>query len=264
MKICSPWSNVLLNIIINMRVKSLEENKTSSPHWTGQQAQRDLQQAAVSQPDGVIEKKPNVANMANRYEANRVRVTGGHVQMQAMVKMETGSPSSNMPTRHGLLEKKRGVVGVVGLEGWRCWFGSDWVEEWGRGVSVSIRHRLTADSCVRRDHGQLTRTRPELASCVCLCTTPTRITHAFRCLIFYPNGSHILLAISAFLTLVASPSFPWHLSSQSIRLCELAWEHNIYPEHTLPVILAEVILFKLTFKPISFSRSVVPRVCATT
>lgn len=108
--------------------------------------------------------------MANRYEANRVRVTGGHVRMQAMVKMETGSPSSNMPTRHGLLQKKRGVVGDVGLEGWRCWFGSGWVEEWGRGVSVSIRHRLTADSCVRRDHGQLTRTRPELASCVCLCT----------------------------------------------------------------------------------------------
>lgn len=38
-----------------MTVKLLEESKTSSPHWTGQQAQRDLQQAAVSWPDEVIE-----------------------------------------------------------------------------------------------------------------------------------------------------------------------------------------------------------------
>lgn len=51
------------------------------------------------------------------------------------------------------------------VEVWECQGAEGW------GVSVSIRHRLTADSCARRGHGQLTRTRPELASCVCMCVS---------------------------------------------------------------------------------------------
>lgn len=49
------YSPISVNSIVHMTVKLLEESKTSSPHWTGQQAQRDLQQAAVSWPDEVIE-----------------------------------------------------------------------------------------------------------------------------------------------------------------------------------------------------------------
>lgn len=75
------------------------------------------------------------------------------------------------------------------------------VEVWecqGWGVSVSIRHRLTADSCARRGHGQLTRTRPEPASCVCTCicvcvcvyfnptNPPPTHTHTYIRLIFHP------------------------------------------------------------------------------
>ena len=49
------YSPISVNSIVHMTVKLLDESKTSSPHWTGQQAQRDLQQAAVSWPDEVIE-----------------------------------------------------------------------------------------------------------------------------------------------------------------------------------------------------------------
>lgn len=95
--------------------------------------------------------------------------------MQATVKMETGSPSSirllsNMPTRHGPAAEEEEKEGGRGLEGLRDGRGGLGVSgRRGGGVSVSIRHRLTADSCARRGHGQLTRTRPELASCVCAC-----------------------------------------------------------------------------------------------
>lgn len=40
-----------------------------SPHCTGQQAQRDILEAAVSRPDEVIETHSPEANMASTFEA---------------------------------------------------------------------------------------------------------------------------------------------------------------------------------------------------
>lgn len=151
--------------------------------------------------------------MANRYEPaewlswgdRRACSNTGHSQ-------DGGSPptprnfhpllytSQTCPTGMGRLEKRREV------EGCRDW-GME-VEVWEcrgrrrrRGVSVSIRHRLTADSCARRGHGQLTRTRPGLASCVRTCVSVQECVRAPWDAHIYTshlpsNSSHILLAIS--------------------------------------------------------------------
>lgn len=77
------------------------------------------------------------------------------------------------------------------VEVWEC----QGVEGWG--VSVSIRHRLTADSCARRGHGQLTRTRPELASCVCMCVSVCACVCVCVCArISAPQHTHIYVSSS--------------------------------------------------------------------
>lgn len=91
------------------------------------------------------------------------------------------------------------------VEVWECQGAEGW------GVSVSIRHRLTADSCARRGHGQLTRTRPELASCVCVCLCLcvrvhfSPLTHTYIRLIFHPT---VAISFSPSLCLSRSPSLP--------------------------------------------------------
>lgn len=93
---------------------------------------------------------------------------------------------------------------------------------------------------------------PDMPFCVYLVSPKLTYTRTSIRFVFHPT----LLYPSLYLT--ACSACPWHLTSQSISFTELAWEHCIYPEHTLPVILAEVFLFKLTFKPIPVSLSVVP------
>lgn len=109
---------------------------------------------------------------------------------------------------------------------WECQSGG--LGFGGLGVSVSIRHRLTADSCARRDHGQLTRTRPEQASCACTSARafaivskprdPLPPAHPYRRLIFHPA-----LALSSSPSLCLSlPPQPVHdilQVNQSVSAC---------------------------------------------
>lgn len=113
------------------------------------------------------------------------------------------------------------------------------VEVWecqGWGVSVSIRHRLTADSCARRGHGQLTRTRPEPASCVCTCICvcvcvfqphkPPSNTHTHIYTSHLPSSSsHILLAISLPLSLRLPPQ-PVHDILQVNQSVSASWHES--------------------------------------
>lgn len=110
------------------------------------------------------------------------------------------------------------------VEVWECQGAEGW------GVSVSIRHRLTADSCARRGHGQLTRTRPELASCVCMCVSVC--ARAFQPLNTHiytshlpSNSSHILLAISLPLSL-SQPPQPVHDILQVNQSVSASWHES--------------------------------------
>lgn len=193
----------------------------------------------------------------------------GMFLIQTTVKMEAGCPSSNhysihllsnMPTRHrpAAKQEEEGGSGMEELNNGGGGLGVLGVEERGC-LCQSVRGwQLTPVPALA------TGNWPEPGqSCPAVCFVPVCEYQLFnpRHIHIYvshlpSNSSHTLLAIF--------PACPWHLTSQSISFWELAWEHCIYPEHTLPVIVAEVFLFKLTFKPIHFSPSVAPQVCATT